>query len=630
MTIEVKVYANCDEATIVWRTDSRIAECRGFALQRQSKDSVGKTTESNVETWVGFEDDPEAHSGTHKPSTVWPIQRFLWSDYFADGLTARYRVIPMLGKANDLHQASETDCSPWSEWIQVATEQTKGFHAYFNRGIVASQWVARDLSKGDGGPQSELKNNINDPKSPLRAELGGHLRTELLNVLRTADEAGETVYAALYELNDPELIEAMKSFRKRFNLILASGAFKSGEADENADVREELKKSKTIVVHDRLVSGQHFAHNKFLVFCDGNGTPYRTWTGSTNWTVNGLCTQVNNGLLIENKEVAAGYKKRWDELLVAGDGYPPQLASEGSTPTTASADGWNATAWNAPTLNFVDLADARRLIQGARQGVLFLMFNPGPKNTLLNDILALSQDNLFVHGVVNQDPGGKQAPLFEFHDRGTPVDAAPEVVLPAPIKDSMTAWFGNEFRGLMVMIHSKVVIIDPFGPHPVVMTGSHNLGPKASSKNDDNLIIIENAPGLAAEYAVNVLGVYGHYKWRHNQAMAKKDASKPKKGSWKGLQDNDTWQDGYYTGPKMREIDFWFGSHVPQGPSKGTSAHKKLKEGPTPKKAKKPLAEKAKPTKAKVSGKSKTATGVKGTKKPIPAKKKAKAQTPHK
>ena len=40
------------------------------------------------------------------------------------------------------------------------------------------------------------------------------------------------------------------------------------------------------------------------------------------------------------------------------------------------------------------------------------------------------------------------------------------------------------------MVHSKVVLIDPFGNHPVLMTGSHNLGPKASGTNDENLLII--------------------------------------------------------------------------------------------------------------------------------------------
>jgi hypothetical protein len=75
------------------------------------------------------------------------------------------------------------------------------------------------------------------------------------------------------------------------------------------------------------------------------------------------------------------------------------------------------------------------------------------------------------------------------------------------------------------MIHSKVVVVDPFGANPVVMTGSHNLGPKASGQNDDNLVIVEGAPGLAAAYAVNILGIYDQYKWRYNMLVASKAAA---------------------------------------------------------------------------------------------------------
>jgi phosphatidylserine/phosphatidylglycerophosphate/cardiolipin synthase-like enzyme len=55
------------------------------------------------------------------------------------------------------------------------------------------------------------------------------------------------------------------------------------------------------------------------------------------------------------------------------------------------------------------------------------------------------------------------------------------------------------------MVHSKVVVVDPFSETPIVITGSHNLGPKASTTNDDNMAIIENAPGLACTYAVNIV-----------------------------------------------------------------------------------------------------------------------------
>jgi phosphatidylserine/phosphatidylglycerophosphate/cardiolipin synthase-like enzyme len=94
------------------------------------------------------------------------------------------------------------------------------------------------------------------------------------------------------------------------------------------------------------------------------------------------------------------------------------------------------------------------------------------------------------------------------------------------------------------------------------MTGSHNLGPKASASNDDNLVIIENASELAAEYAVYIMNVYGHYKWMFNEYV--RSQNQPETAAklspqYDGNQDNDLWQQSYLQGPNLREINFWFG-----------------------------------------------------------------------
>jgi hypothetical protein len=41
--------------------------------------------------------------------------------------------------------------------------------------------------------------------------------------------------------------------------------------------------------------------------------------------------------------------------------------------------------WFTPTIDRVDLEDARQLVSGAQRAILFLMFSPGPE-TLLNTI----------------------------------------------------------------------------------------------------------------------------------------------------------------------------------------------------------------------------------------------------
>src|SRR5581483_561277 len=254
--------------------------------------------------------------------------------------------------------------------------------------------------------------------------------------------------------------------------------------------------------------------------------------------------------------------RRWTDLLNAGSGYPDGLANASSTRKKSGVGKATVTAWNVPVARLADLADAKKRIAAANDGVLFLMFNPGPKNTLLNTILDLDPEKLFIHGIVNQDPGGKKAPVIRFTHKGKELPARKlAAILPAALKKS-GSWFDKTFTFNRVMIHSKGVEIDPFGKKPVVITGSHNLGPKASGKNDDNFVIIENAPGLAAEYAVNVLGVYGRFKWLYNLSLQKSGTSasaKKKTPQYDGNWDDDKWQQGYTKGVNLREIEFWLG-----------------------------------------------------------------------
>lgn len=88
--------------------------------------------------------------------------------------------------------------------------------------------------------------------------------------------------------------------------------------------------------------------------------------------------------------------------------------------------------------------------------------------------------------------------------------------------------------------------------------------------NDDNLVIIRNAPGLAAEYAVNILGVYGHYKWLYNAWLkASAAAPAPKKGTktapvpvaptYDGNVDSDQWQTWESTGANLQQLQFMMG-----------------------------------------------------------------------
>jgi phosphatidylserine/phosphatidylglycerophosphate/cardiolipin synthase-like enzyme len=553
--MKVKVYHNGDDVFIAWKPDGFIPGCRGFALMRRRNG-----VEEVVSTWVGFAG--QAHKeGERRASTNWPIQKYQWTDYMANpGDKVQYRVLPMVGPDKDNLRPDSDQASAWTEEITLTHEVTPKIQAYFNRGIVAAQWVSRRLGITDHNLQSKkLETVIETPGDPFRDYLAGPLGARLFELLASAAKEKREIYAALYELDDEELESALEKFGNRAHVVLANGSVKKKGEDQNSDARERL--DGTIDLHDRMISPRALGHNKFLVICDSHNKPRWLWTGSQNWTKTGLCTQANNSVLIDDFDVANEYRAQWDLLKDAGDATPPDLKQSNSEPRDPKVGHTPVRLWFMPTVGQVDLKQAREIIVGAKQAILFLMFNPGPKDTLLNEIIDTARagnagKRLYIHGAINQDPSTEKnnVELFQ-EDNWEKADY--EVVLPAAI-DEPTEWFRRELLKLpkaRAMVHSKVVLVDPFGAHPVLLTGSHNLGPKASGTNDENLLIIRDAPGLAAAYATNIMAIYNQYRWRfrrHTQLRTQQ---------WKGLEDGDSWQKGYLQagGTALREINFWVG-----------------------------------------------------------------------
>ncbi|MBV8188800.1 MAG: hypothetical protein JO339_16290 [Alphaproteobacteria bacterium] len=580
MPIELKVHPGVDSAFLAWRAPY-IEGCRGFALTRRIKRLLGSAPSPTaqpdgegfaieiVASWVGFANqEPAPPAGTRKPTTEWPIQKYLWSDFQVNaGDQVAYRVTAVMGTEADLHpdDANPEHVSDWSPVCTIGAETTGGISCYFNRGVVASQWLSRALP--DVSPSTELKKIIGTPGDKVRNFLAGPIRDKLVSLLTDTCKTGGHIFAALFELNDPELIPLIQAFGKRAHVVLGNGSVKHKGDDENSDARAELRRM--CDVHDRMTAPRALAHNKFLVIADAHQTPQAVWTGSTNWTETGLCTQANNALLVRNPALAQTYLDQWNTLVECGDGSPATLIEANGTPhTVRQLPG--VTLWFTPMHAQADLEQARELIYAAKEGVLFLMFNPGPAHTLYNAISDLAvpgtqhyDPDLYIQGVLNQDPGTSKNPVTLFH-RGSKVDANEDVVLPAAIGGPFAFWRKELLKlpATHAMVHSKVVVIDPYGDHPVVMTGSHNMGPKASGTNDENLLIIEGDGELASQYAGQIMQIYSQYRWRQSVQGAKGHAP------WSGLADNDGWQIG---GPgesadenkrRTNELDFWFGDPI--------------------------------------------------------------------
>ena len=59
--------------------------------------------------------------------------------------------------------------------------------------------------------------------------------------------------------------------------------------------------------------------------------------------------------------------------------------------------------------------------------------------------------------------------------------------------------------------HNKVMVIDPHGARPAVVTGSYNFTWSAAHRNAENLLILRDNPVLAEAYLAN---------WEHHRERA--------------------------------------------------------------------------------------------------------------
>ncbi len=547
---KLKVYANNDQAVLVWKYENMIPNCLGFAIfRRAANDSI--STGFPLPNKVGFEG--EDHTlGIEKPTTEWPIQRFMWTDFNVNkGDKIQYKIVPMILTTESVNNATfklemdSINTSIWSEFISIETG--KGVQAYFNRGLISSQFFnlmrtkfANELSG------TSVKEIISGKANKVRDFLGGYLSEKLFEILQEVlDNKNVSIYGALYELQQNDLLEKLKLIGKRAHIVLANGSFKTKGEDRNAIAREQLRQA-GVEVFDRIVSPNHFGHNKFLVIVDGDKK--NVWTGSTNWTAGGLFSQVNNGLyFVNNLPIADAYLSEYNTLIKAGSSsIDEKLLTSNDLPQPNNKF---PHIWFSPKNQSGDLNEVTQLLKSAKKGVLFLMFNPGPKGTLFNSILDLQQEkpDLYIHGVINQDPGGN-TPLI-FFKSGVQDKANWSDILPDRIKQDI-GFFRSEQSGGLVTIHSKVIVIDPFTDHGTVITGSNNFGPKASLRNDDNLIIVQDKK-LVEEYAVNILAVYDHYRWRYSISKIN--------SNFKGLTKDPLWMSHYLKSEKGKELEsFWF------------------------------------------------------------------------
>jgi len=213
-----------------------------------------------------------------------------------------------------------------------------------------------------------------------------------------------------------------------------------------------------------------------------------------------------------------------------------------------------------------DLAEVYRRMRLAKEAILFLAFYPGQRgiDCIIGEAIDIGRKDpsLLVIGAVsspqampNYVPKKKDEDGEVVQEGESPTtfdDGKVSIVRAARIDDrSVLGDLGVEqltaHGGVGAIIHDKILVIDPRLPECAVVLGSHNLGFKASYSNDENMVIVTGNQELALAYAVHILDVYDHYRFRAIESELRR---KGKKGLSGFLDTTDRWQNGYVEGRK--------------------------------------------------------------------------------
>jgi phosphatidylserine/phosphatidylglycerophosphate/cardiolipin synthase-like enzyme len=192
-------------------------------------------------------------------------------------------------------------------------------------------------------------------------------------------------------------------------------------------------------------------------------------------------------------------------------------------------------------------------MEGAQDAILFLVFQPGSPSIVDKAAdIANRKPELFVRGAAT-DP--KAVGVFNTMLMHRTAGDEVEVVAASAITDQFAFWQQELLKAgpeSHAIIHDKIIVIDPKSDDCVVITGSHNQGYRASYNNDENMLIVRGHKALAQAYAVHVLDIYDHYRFRY---MIQKNGTQ----AFSGLQRDDGWQDKYFdpASPASSDRNIW-------------------------------------------------------------------------
>jgi phosphatidylserine/phosphatidylglycerophosphate/cardiolipin synthase-like enzyme len=476
-----------------------------------------------------------------------PLQKFRWGDYTTDpGTSYRYTVTARYrdGKKQPV-RLKDGD----SVKVEVTTEDPAKPETpiYFNRGAAASQAYNDKFGQEDPDELEEPQ------RTQALAWLSRGLEEAILAFMQQAKDESWGLHAAVYEFQKPNLLQGLKDALDRRVDVQVVYHYRHKNAKdhtwtENEEAAEKAGLAK--VCTKRTQDPGVIMHNKFIVLLQ-KGTPVAVWTGSTNWTDGGIYGQLNVGHAVYDKKVAATYEAYFQLLKkdLKGAAMRPEVAKLSEVPGEGTLPGPGVMPILSPQSDRNMLLLYRTIAARARSLLVSAPFELADEITSTFDPIPQNTIHYLLLDKEGSLGDAKEIGIVEHNQANRIAFAATLESSLTSFQDKLLEKARESYHHAGIHIHSKIILADPFGDDPILVTGSANFSTNSTLENDSNSLYVRGDTRIADIYASEFMRMFEHY---HFRAATKKAGGPPRIIT---LADTDAWSDRWYVEGSSDALD---------------------------------------------------------------------------
>ncbi|MGZ3956330.1 MAG: phospholipase D-like domain-containing protein [Flavisolibacter sp.] len=392
--------------------------------------------------------------------------------------------------------------------------------------------------------------------------LGFTARKKILDLLEEAlKDKSISLEMFIYDFDEPRIADYLLKLAGEGRIRIISDDYiqkvsdpKTGVVKESGHGLPGASETKFVKAFSKVMKGNaaivrgnfsRFQHHKVMIFLK-NGKPFKVLSGSTNFSITGLCVNSNHLVVFNDPGIASLYSKVFNACWGTEQMKAFKNSILASRQYKFSAKGQGPMAFSfsphKPEFAATVLDGVTATIEKAKSSVLFsVMQMSGSGGSVMPALASIQDKNLFSYGVSDQVSRDAVALYKPGSKKGILVNAKSiSQILPPPFK--------NEVTYAAHKIHHKFVVTDFNDNKPAVFFGSSNLALGGEKQNGDNLICIRDTE-VATVFAIEALRLVDHFHFRASQVTAKKDRNVIK------LKQNNEWAKEYFDPKDIRFKD---------------------------------------------------------------------------